>query len=117
MTGLIEFGLKSVRAIKSNTIAIVKGKQMIGMGCGQTSRVDALRQAITKAKSFGFDVKDSVIASDAFFPFSDCVEIAGEEGVKAVIQPGGSIRDKDSIEACNKLGIAMVTTGVRHFKH
>ena len=103
--------------LKSNTIAIVKGKQMIGMGCGQTSRVDALRQAITKAKSFGFDVKDSVIASDAFFPFSDCVEIAGEEGVKAVIQPGGSIRDKDSIEACNKLGIAMVTTGVRHFKH
>ena len=90
---------------------------MIGMGCGQTSRVDALRQAAAKAKSFGFDLQGSVMASDAFFPFSDCVEIADGEGVTAVVQPGGSIKDQDSIDYCNAHDMAMVFTGVRHFKH
>jgi phosphoribosylaminoimidazolecarboxamide formyltransferase/IMP cyclohydrolase len=103
--------------LKSNTIAIVKNKQLIGMGCGQPSRVDALRQAIHKAKSFGFDLKGSVMASDAFFPFPDCVEIADGEGIKAVVQPGGSIKDQDSIDYCNAHGMAMVMTGVRHFRH
>ncbi|MCB0661149.1 MAG: bifunctional phosphoribosylaminoimidazolecarboxamide formyltransferase/IMP cyclohydrolase [Saprospiraceae bacterium] len=103
--------------LKSNTIAIVKNKQMIGMGCGQPSRVDALNQAINKARSFGFDLKGSVMASDAFFPFPDCVEIADGEGIKAVVQPGGSIKDQDSIDYCNAHGMAMVMTGVRHFRH
>ena len=85
------------------------------MGCGQTSRVDALKQAIIKAKHFGFDLEGAVMASDAFFPFPDCVEIGHEAGIRAVIQPGGSIRDKDSIDACNKNGMAMVMTGTRHF--
>jgi phosphoribosylaminoimidazolecarboxamide formyltransferase/IMP cyclohydrolase len=87
------------------------------MGCGQTSRVDALKQAIIKAKAFGFDIEDSVMASDAFFPFPDCVEIADEAGVKAVIHPGGSIKDQDSIDYCNEHKMAMVLTGIRHFKH
>ena len=113
----LEFANKCAKHLKSNTIALVKDQQMIAMGCGQTSRVDALRQAIEKAGRFGFDVAGSVMASDAFFPFSDCVEIAHEAGVTAVVQPGGSIRDKDSIAACNERGMAMVTTGVRHFKH
>ena len=111
------FAGKCAKHLKSNTIALVKGNQMISMGCGQTSRVDALKQAIDKAGRFGFDVAGSVMASDAFFPFSDCVEIAHEAGVTAVVQPGGSIRDKDSIAACNERGMAMVTTGIRHFKH
>lgn len=111
------FANKCAKHLKSNTIALVKDGQMISMGCGQTSRVDALKQAIIKAGAFGFDVSGSVMASDAFFPFSDCVEIAHEAGVTAVVQPGGSIRDKDSIAACNARGMAMVTTGIRHFKH
>lgn len=111
------FANKCAKHLKSNTIALVKSGQMIAMGCGQTSRVDALKQAIDKAGRFGFDVAGSVMASDAFFPFSDCVEIAHEAGVTAVVQPGGSIRDKDSIAACNERKMAMVTTGIRHFKH
>lgn len=111
------FASKAVKHLKSNGIALVKNKQLIGMGCGQTSRVDALRQAISKAAHFNFNLKDSVMASDAFFPFPDCVEIANEVGVNAVIQPGGSIKDQDSIDACNKNKMSMVFTGVRHFKH
>jgi len=111
------FANKCAKHLKSNTIALVKNNQLISMGCGQTSRVDALKQAIVKAGTFGFDLTGAVMASDAFFPFSDCVEIAHEAGVTAVVQPGGSIRDKDSIAACNERGIAMVTTGIRHFKH
>jgi phosphoribosylaminoimidazolecarboxamide formyltransferase/IMP cyclohydrolase len=91
--------------------------QLLASGVGQTSRVDALRQAIEKANSFGFDLQGAVMASDAFFPFPDCVEIAAEAGVRAVVQPGGSIKDQDSIDACDRLGLAMVLTGVRHFKH
>src|SRR5690606_36191934 len=98
--------------LKSNTIALVKDLQLIGMGCGQTSRVDALRQAIAKAESFGFDPRDSVMASDAFFPFPDCVEIADKAGVKAVIQPAGSIKDQESIDYCNAHDMPMVVTGV-----
>lgn len=111
------FAEKCVKHLKSNAIAIVKNKQLFGMGCGQTSRVDALQQAITKSKLFHFDSDGCVMASDAFFPFSDCVEIANEAGVAAIIQPGGSIRDKDSIDACNKFGMSMVFTGLRHFLH
>ncbi|TXF88489.1 bifunctional phosphoribosylaminoimidazolecarboxamide formyltransferase/IMP cyclohydrolase [Neolewinella aurantiaca] len=111
------FANKCAKHLKSNTIALVKDNQMISMGCGQTSRVDALKQAIQKAETFGFSTKGAVMASDAFFPFSDCVEIAHDAGITAVVQPGGSIRDKDSIAACNARGMAMVTTGIRHFKH
>lgn len=111
------FAAKCAKHLKSNTIALVRDRQMIAMGCGQTSRVDALQQAIDKARRFGFDVRGSVMASDAFFPFSDCVEIAHDAGVTAVVQPGGSIRDKDSTAAANERGMAMVTTGIRHFKH
>ena len=107
----------AVKHLKSNGIALVKNQQLIGMGCGQTSRVDALKQAIAKAKSFGFDLKGAVMGSDAFFPFPDCVEIADKEGIKAVTQPGGSIKDQESIDYCNAHGMAMVLTGVRHFKH
>ena len=102
---------------KSNTIVLAKNKQLIASGTGQTSRVDALKQAINKAKSFNFDLSGAVMASDAFFPFPDCVEIADKEGIKAVIQPGGSIKDQASIDYCNANNIAMVFTGVRHFKH
>jgi phosphoribosylaminoimidazolecarboxamide formyltransferase/IMP cyclohydrolase len=111
------FANKCVKHLKSNAIALAKNRQLIGMGCGQTSRIDALKQAIEKAKRFGFNLAGSVMASDAFFPFADSVEIADQEGVAAVIQPGGSIRDKDSIEYCDEHGLAMVMTGVRHFKH
>ncbi len=111
------FANKCVKHLKSNTIVLAKNGQLIAMGCGQTSRVDALRQAITKARAFKFDVSGSVMASDAFFPFSDCVEIGAEAGVVAVLQPGGSIRDQDSVDACNKNGLSMVKTGVRHFRH
>jgi phosphoribosylaminoimidazolecarboxamide formyltransferase / IMP cyclohydrolase len=111
------FASKAVKHLKSNGIALVKNKQLIGMGCGQTSRVDALRQAITKANHFNFSLEGAVMASDAFFPFPDCVEIASEVGVVAVIQPGGSIKDQDSIDACNSNKMSMVFTGVRHFKH
>jgi phosphoribosylaminoimidazolecarboxamide formyltransferase/IMP cyclohydrolase len=103
--------------LKSNAIALVKNKQLIGKGCGQTSRVDSVRQAIEKANQFKFDLKGAVLASDAFFPFDDSVRIAAAEGVCGFIQPGGSIRDKDSIEFCKKENIAMVITGMRHFKH
>ena len=108
---------KIAKHLKSNTIVLVKKKQMLGMGCGQTSRVDACKQAIDKANQFGFDLNGAVMASDAFFPFPDCVALAYEAGIKAVIQPGGSIRDDDSIEYCNTNAISMVFTGVRHFKH
>lgn len=111
------FANKVVKHSKSNAIVLAKGKQLLASGIGQTSRVDALRQAIEKARSFDFDLNGAVMASDAFFPFADCVEIAHEAGVTAVIQPGGSIRDNDTVEYCNKNGIAMVMTGVRHFKH
>ncbi len=103
--------------LKSNAIALVKNKQLTGKGCGQTSRIDSLRQAIEKAKQFNFDLNGAVLASDAFFPFDDCVKIAHAAGVTAFIQPGGSIRDKDSIEYCKANGLAMVITGLRHFKH
>lgn len=113
----LEFALKCAKHLKSNTIVLAKDKQMIGMGCGQTSRVDALRQGAAKAKSFGFDLKGSVMASDAFFPFPDCVEIADGEGITAVVQPGGSVKDQDSVDYCDGHDMAMVFTGVRHFKH
>lgn len=103
--------------LKSNAIALIKNKQLVGKGCGQTSRIDALRHAIEKAKQFNFDLKDAVLASDAFFPFNDCVQIAHEAGMKAYIQPGGSVRDKDSIEYCVQNNLAMVMTGLRHFRH
>ena len=90
---------------------------MLASGTGQTSRVDALRQAIAKAQSFGFDLKGAVMASDAFFPFPDCVEIAHKAGITAVIQPGGSIKDKESVDYCNAHNLSMVMTGTRHFKH
>ena len=111
------FANKIVKNSKSNAIVLAKGKQLLASGVGQTSRVDALKQAIEKAKNYGFDLNGAVMASDAFFPFPDCVEIAGNEGVTAVIQPGGSIKDELSFEYCNEHGIAMVTTGFRHFKH
>jgi phosphoribosylaminoimidazolecarboxamide formyltransferase / IMP cyclohydrolase len=103
--------------LKSNSIALVKGKQLIGKGCGQTSRIDSLRQSIEKAKQFNFDLNGAVLASDAFFPFDDCVKIAHAAGITSFIQPGGSIRDKDSIEYCQQHQLAMVITGLRHFKH
>jgi phosphoribosylaminoimidazolecarboxamide formyltransferase / IMP cyclohydrolase len=106
-----------VKHTKSNTIVLARGETLLASGTGQTSRVDALKQAIQKAGEFGFDLTGAAMASDAFFPFPDCVEIAAKAGLSAVIQPGGSIRDADSIEACNQLGLAMVTTGTRHFKH
>ncbi len=111
------FALKISKHTKSNTIVLAKNKQLCASGTGQTSRVDALNQAIHKAKSFQFNLKGAVMASDAFFPFPDCVEIAGNAGITAVIQPGGSIKDQLSIDYCNDNNIAMVSTGVRHFKH
>jgi len=111
------FANKIVKHTKSNTIVLAKNGQLLASGVGQTSRVDALNQAILKAKTFGFDLKGAVMASDAFFPFPDCVEIAHKAGITAVVQPGGSVKDKDSIEYCDKNGVAMVFTGVRHFKH
>jgi phosphoribosylaminoimidazolecarboxamide formyltransferase/IMP cyclohydrolase len=103
--------------LKSNAIAIVKNRQLLGKGCGQTSRIDALKQAIEKANQFEFDLQNAVVASDAFFPFDDCVKIAHSAGISAFIQPGGSIRDKDSIAFCKENNLAMVITGKRHFKH
>ena len=111
------FANKLVKHSKSNAIVLAKDKQMLASGIGQTSRVDALKQAIAKAKSFNFNLNGAVLSSDAFFPFADCVEIAHKEGIKCVIQPGGSIRDNESIDFCNKNDIAMVITGIRHFKH
>ena len=111
------FANKIVKHSKSNAIVLAKNKQLVASGIGQTSRVDALKQAIEKAHSFEFDLNEAVMASDAFFPFADCVEIAHKAGITAVIQPGGSIRDNETVDYCNKNGIAMVMTGVRHFKH
>jgi phosphoribosylaminoimidazolecarboxamide formyltransferase/IMP cyclohydrolase len=113
----LKFANLVCKHLKSNAIALVKNKQLIGKGCGQTSRIDALRQSIEKAKQFNFDLHGAVMASDAFFPFSDSVSLAHEAGVTAIIQPGGSVRDKDSIEYCVKNNLAMVMTGMRHFKH
>lgn len=113
----LEFANKLVKHTKSNTIVLAKNGQLLASGTGQTSRVDALRQAIHKAQSFNFDLNGAVMASDAFFPFPDCVEIAKMAGIKAVVQPGGSIKDQLSIDYCNENGLAMVITGNRHFKH
>lgn len=113
----LEFANKLVKHTKSNTIVLAKNGQLLASGTGQTSRVDALRQAIHKAQTFNFDLNGAVMASDAFFPFPDCVEIAKEAGVKAVVQPGGSIKDQLSIDYCNENGLTMVFTGNRHFKH
>ena len=111
------FANKLVKHTKSNTIVLAKNKQLVGSGTGQTSRIDALKQAIEKAHNFELDLDGAVMASDAFFPFGDSVEIANKAGIKAVIQPGGSIRDKDSIAYCNEHNMSMVFTGIRHFKH
>ena len=116
-TSDLEFGIIAVKHLKSNGIALVKNQQLIGMGCGQVSRIDALEHAIKKAIEFGFDLRGAIMASDAFFPFADCVEIAYKAGIIAVAQPGGSVKDQDSIDYCNENKIAMVLTGVRHFKH
>ena len=111
------FATKIVKQSKSNAIVLAKGGRLLASGIGQTSRVDALRQAIEKARGFGFELEGAVMASDAFFPFADCVEIAHKAGIKAVIHPGGSLRDQDSVDYCNQNGLAMVMTGLRHFKH
>jgi phosphoribosylaminoimidazolecarboxamide formyltransferase/IMP cyclohydrolase len=111
------FANKVVKHTKSNTIVFAKNGQLMASGVGQTSRVDSLKQAVIKAEGFGFDLHGAVMASDAFFPFNDCVELAAEAGITAVLQPGGSIKDQDSIDMANKKGVAMVMTGVRHFKH
>ena len=111
------FASKIWKHTKSNTIVLAKNNQLISSGTGQTSRVDALNQAIDKAKKFNFDLEGAVMASDAFFPFPDCVEIAFQNGISSVIQPGGSIKDKLSIDFCNSNSMSMVMTGNRHFKH
>ena len=111
------FASKVCKHTKSNTIVFAKNKQLLSSGVGQTSRVDALKQAVVKAKTFNFDLNGAVMASDAFFPFPDCVELANNQGVKCVIQPGGSIKDNLSVEYCNNNNMKMVTTGYRHFKH
>jgi phosphoribosylaminoimidazolecarboxamide formyltransferase/IMP cyclohydrolase len=113
----LEFANKIVKHTKSNTIVLAKNNQLLASGVGQTSRVDALKQAILKAENFGFSLKGAVMASDAFFPFPDCVEIGGNAGITAIIQPGGSIKDKESVAYCDANGISMVMTGTRHFKH
>ncbi|MDR2424852.1 MAG: bifunctional phosphoribosylaminoimidazolecarboxamide formyltransferase/IMP cyclohydrolase [Prevotellaceae bacterium] len=111
------FANKLVKHSKSNAIVLAKNKQLIASGVGQTSRVDALKQAIKKAGDFGFSLNGAVMASDAFFPFPDCVEIAANEGITSVVQPGGSIKDQESTDFCNSAGLSMVITGYRHFKH
>jgi phosphoribosylaminoimidazolecarboxamide formyltransferase/IMP cyclohydrolase len=111
------FASKICKNTKSNTIVLAKNATLVASGTGQTSRVDALKQAIEKANSFGFGLNGAVMASDAFFPFPDCVEIAHQAGISAVIQPGGSIKDDLSIDYCNQNKVAMVFTGTRHFKH
>ncbi|MBC7850925.1 MAG: bifunctional phosphoribosylaminoimidazolecarboxamide formyltransferase/IMP cyclohydrolase [Chitinophagaceae bacterium] len=113
----LEFANIVCKHLKSNSIALVGNKQLIGKGCGQTSRIDALRQAIEKAKQFNFDLNGAVMASDAFFPFADCVQMGHAVGIQSFIQPGGSVRDKDSVEYCKEHQLAMVFTGTRHFKH
>ena len=111
------FANKLVKHTKSNAIVLAKNKQLIASGTGQTSRVDALNQAIEKARAFHFDLHGAVMASDAFFPFPDCVEIAHKAGITSVVQPGGSVRDNDSVQYCDENGLSMVVTGIRHFKH
>jgi phosphoribosylaminoimidazolecarboxamide formyltransferase/IMP cyclohydrolase len=111
------FANKIVKHSKSNAIVLARNKQLYASGIGQTSRVDALKQAIEKARSFKFDLKGAVLASDAFFPFADSAEIAQKAGITAIVQPGGSVRDQDSIDFCTSNGVAMVFTGKRHFKH
>ncbi|RYY31892.1 MAG: bifunctional phosphoribosylaminoimidazolecarboxamide formyltransferase/IMP cyclohydrolase PurH, partial [Sphingobacteriaceae bacterium] len=111
------FASKICKHTKSNTIVFAKNGQLISSGTGQTSRVDALTHAVEKARSFGFSLDGAVMASDAFFPFPDCVELAKNAGITAVIQPGGSIKDELSINYCNENGVSMVFTGIRHFKH
>jgi phosphoribosylaminoimidazolecarboxamide formyltransferase/IMP cyclohydrolase len=106
-----------VKHSKSNAIVLAKNNQLLASGVGQTSRVDALKQAISKAQSFGFDLRGAVMASDAFFPFADSVEIAYHAGISAVIQPGGSVKDQESVDFCNKHNMPMIFTGFRHFKH
>ena len=113
----LEFSIKAVKHLKSNAIALVKNQQLVAMGCGMVSRVDALRHAIKKAEEFGLSLEGATMASDAFFPFADCVSIANENGIKNVAQPGGSIKDQDSIDFCINNNIKMVLTGVRHFNH
>ena len=113
----LEFASKICKHTKSNTIVLAKNRQLLASGTGQTSRIDALKQAIEKANKFGFNLNGSVMASDAFFPFPDCVKVAHEAGISAVIQPGGSIKDQLSIDYCDKSEISMVMTGIRHFKH
>ncbi len=113
----LEFALKICKHLKSNNVVLAKDGQLLASGVGQTSRVDALKQAIDKAAEFGFDLNGAVMASEAFFPFPDCVEIADKAGIKAVVQPGGSIKDQLSIDYCNEHKLAMVMTGVRHFLH
>jgi phosphoribosylaminoimidazolecarboxamide formyltransferase/IMP cyclohydrolase len=111
------FANRIVKHSRSNTIVLAKDNRLLAAGVGQTSRVDALQQAIEKAQRFGLDLDGAAMASDAFFPFPDCVEIAGKAGIKAIIQPGGSMKDQDSINKCDEMGLAMVLTGFRHFKH
>jgi len=111
------FANKVVKHSRSNAITLAKDQQLCASGIGQTSRIDALRQAIEKAKSFDFDLNGAVLASDAFFPFDDCVKLAHEAGITAIIQPGGSVRDQESIDCCDQHEISMVFTGYRHFKH
>ena len=113
----LEFANLVCKHLKSNAIAIIKNRQLIGKGCGQTSRIDSLRQALDKARQFGFELNGAVMASDAFFPFDDCVKLGHQAGIGSFIQPGGSIRDKDSIEYCKQNNLVMVITGLRHFKH
>jgi phosphoribosylaminoimidazolecarboxamide formyltransferase/IMP cyclohydrolase len=113
----LEFASKVCKHTKSNTLVFAKNKQLLASGVGQTSRVDALKQAVVKANNFGFDLNGAVMASDAFFPFPDCVELANNAGIKTVIQPGGSIKDQLSIDYCNANNMSMVMTGIRHFKH
>jgi phosphoribosylaminoimidazolecarboxamide formyltransferase / IMP cyclohydrolase len=111
------FANKIVKHTRSNAIVLVKNKQLVASGIGQTSRIDALKQAIAKAAEFGFNLQGAVMASDAFFPFADSVEVAANAGINAVIQPGGSVRDQDTIDFCDEANISMIFTGTRHFRH
>jgi phosphoribosylaminoimidazolecarboxamide formyltransferase / IMP cyclohydrolase len=113
----MKLAMISAKHLKSNTISIVKNGQLLGMGCGQTSRIDALNHAVEKAGKMGFNLKGAVLASDAFFPFDDCVQAAHAAGITHIVQPGGSVNDQQSIDACNQFGISMAFTGIRHFKH
>lgn len=111
------FANRAVKHCKSNAIVLARDGQLLGVGAGETSRVDAMRHALEKAKAYGHDPKGAVLASDAFFPFTDTIDLAAEAGIQAIVQPGGSIRDKECIEACDRHGLSMVFTGFRHFRH